>query len=181
MGYRPAVSRSLSIVVAVVVALVLAACGSDDEASRFGPVVSTVDEIVGTELAANRVVSMPCIESRRDPVGVWIAMRVTDAELDDGLFTLDLQQTDARLGSHPSGCRNPAILLAQSVFLFDGRDLVFARDQEMQGESTRLVFAVGDQRATEFDLVILPTFTFDKGDGRPETTIFGLLGRYSLS
>lgn len=180
MGYRPAVPWRRPISIIAMVAVLLSSCGSEAETNRFGPVVSGVDEIVGTELMANRVVSLPCIPSRRDPVGVWLAMQVVGAEVAGDMFTLDLLQTDARLGSHPSGCRNPGILLAQSVFLFDGSDPVFAQEQGLREDSTRLVFALADRDVADFDLVVLPTLGFETGDGMAQTTIFGLIGRFSL-
>ena len=162
-------------------ALMISACAGVEDAARFGPVLSPVQDLVGVELTANRVVSMPCIPSRRDPVGVWLGMQIIDVTISDDAFTLELVETDARLGSHPSGCRDPETMLVQSVFLIDGDDPIFAQQQSLTAAGTRLVFQLDDKSPSDFDVVILPTFEFEMGNGMRQTTIFGLIGRYSMA
>lgn len=160
--------------------LLLSACTSTEQAGEFGPVQLSLDEIVGTEIEVNRVVSMPCISSRRDPVGVWFGLRVHDANVEADVFTINLEETDARLGSHPSGCRSPAMLLAQSVFLLSGDDPVFSSSESTEGAVTKLAFKLDGRSPEDLDVVILPTFEFLMGNGMRQTTIFGLIGRYSM-
>lgn len=159
---------------------VLVACGGIDRDEKFGPVASPVSELVGTELSANSVVDLPCIPSRRDPVGVWLAMRVDRAVPAADSFLLGLEQTDARLGSHPSGCRAPELLLAQSVFLLDDNDdPIFAAKEAVIDGVTLLEFDL-EGPAVDHELMVVPTFRFEKKDGNLETTIFGTVGRYSI-
>ena len=179
--------RSSSVLTALVI-LLLVACGGSTRAEsaatsgeQFGPVLASVDEIIGTELTANSVVSLPCIPSRRDPVGVWLSIQVHDAQVEDDAFTLALEATDARLGSHPSGCSNPETLVAQSVFLFDGDEPVFASSESTVDDIVTLTFALQGRPAADLDVVVLPTFAFNMGDGNRQTTIFGLIGKYSLA
>lgn len=178
--YGPAVHPKLFLLAAVTALMLLGGCASAGVADQFGPVLSPVREIVGTQVKANNVVAMPCIPSRNDPVGVWLAMAVSKAEVVGDVFTITLQETDARLGSHPSGCRNPTTLFAQSVFLLDGDEPIFATAQSEAGPLTTLEFSVTDRSLDELDLVILPTIEFEMGDGVRQTTVFGLIGRYSL-
>jgi hypothetical protein len=45
---------------------------------------------------------------------------------------------------------------------------------------TNSSFALDGRSPADFDVVILPTFEFEMGDGTRQTTIFGLIGRYSI-
>ena len=136
---------------------------------------------MGTELLATEVVPLPCIPSRNDPVGVWLGVRIHAAGITSGAYIIELQQTQARLGSHPSGCRNPQVLLANSVFLVGDSEPIFASTASTSGDVTTLMFQLDAPTARGLDLVVLPTIEFEKKDGTRETTIFGLIGRYSLN
>ena len=141
----------------------------------------SIADVVGTELTATNVVGMQCIPSRVDPVGVWIGIRVTDADVSEDRFTIGLEQTEARLGSHPSGCANPELKLAQSVFLLAGDDdSVLASAAAADGSITRLVFDLAGREPDDFDVAVLPTIGFSRGDGSPATTIFGFVDRIPL-
>lgn len=71
-------------------------------------------------------------------------------------------------------------MLAQSVCLLDdGDDPIFAAREAVIDGVTLLEFDL-DGPADEHELMVAPTFQFEKGDGSTETTIFGAVGRYSI-
>lgn len=177
------VATPVATLVAAIVAVVIIAtgCASTPATTAFGNVVGSFDDIVGTELTDNRVVSLPCIPSRRDPVGVWIGLHIIDARSIGDDLQIEVEPTEARLGSHPSGCRSPELLPAQSIFLLiDGHETVLAERQSQTVAVTTLHYALADADGAMIDVVVLPTIGFELKNGERQTTIYGLLGRYSL-
>jgi len=163
----------------IAVALFATAC-AEDTADQFGDSVSSLDAAVGTEIKANGVVGLTCIPSRADPVGVWVGIRLDSIDIGTDAVVLGLQSTDARFGSHPSGCRDPQILLADSVFMVEGSsDPIFASSQAVIDGVTLLEFELTES-ATDYDVVFVPTFAYELKNGDRQTTVFGNIGRYSI-
>ena len=179
-------SRVLAVVVAVV--MVASACSSRAETEILSishPLFGTTErlsEIVGTDIRSSQVVAMQCIPSRVDPVGVWLELEIVDWLVTDEEFAVRLRTSDSRLGSHPSGCSDPSPDLEQSMFLLGpGDQTVLASYAEEIGDTTDLIFELGDLAVESLSAVLLPTLEFTAGGGERQTTIFGLMGFYQLA
>lgn len=183
-GCGPTIKRVLAAILAV--GSLASACGSsgDSVSSLAADVTDSpgLSEAIGTTIVDSQVVGLACIPSRTDPVGVFINLHIVDARLGDEVFQLQLAATDTRLGSHPSGCHDPDLVLAQSVFLLSSEDDTVLADRSSTAAGiTTLEFDLDGHDPDQLAAVLFPTVSYAAGDGERETASYGLVGMFLLS
>ena len=82
-----------------------------------------IADVVGVKLFDSGVLGLSCIPSRVDPVGTFFDFVIGEIEITADMVLVMIERQDVRFGSHPSGCRSPAVMPGQSWFLL-GPDLV---------------------------------------------------------
>jgi len=177
---RVSVSRTALVIGAFVT--LLSACGVEEARTHrlFGE-TERLSEVLGTEIVSSYVVPMTCIPQRTDPVGVFLGLEITDWQVTGDQVTVSIQTNHARLGSHPSGCADLAIVTVDSMFLIGPDDeTVHATEMLFGGDGTTLVFDLGGRRPEEWSAVLLPTITYSLANGERQTSIYGLVGHYEL-
>ena len=175
--------------VAAFAGLLAAACASAEPADvvddagvhRLFGATEQLSDTIGNEITSSGVVAMRCIPSRSDPVGVLLGLEIVDWTLGEAELSVSLNTTYAKLGSHPSGCSDPSILIGDSMFLLgpDDETLHAASAVESDGTTT-LVFDLGGRLAEDWTAVLLPTIEYALGNGDRQTSIYGLVGHYAL-
>lgn len=176
--------------VLVTVVLITAACAgnepSDDAAvdaahPLFGA-TELLSDVVGSDLLASEVVPMACIPSRTDPVGVFLGLRIVDWQVEADMVSVSIRSNHARLGSHPSGCSDPMLVMQDSMFLLGPDDEAVHASRAVEADgATTLVFDLDDRSAAGWSAVLLPTIDYALGNGDRQTSIFGFVGHYALA
>ncbi|MGI9606037.1 MAG: hypothetical protein ACR2P0_07850 [Acidimicrobiales bacterium] len=148
----------------------------------LGPELASISDEVGTTINHSAVVPLACIPSRNDPVGVFISVRLTGATIDSDSVSVSLESTDTRLGSHPSGCHDPELALAQSMFLLGPDDnAILAERTTTSGSEVTLHFDVAGRDLDSLAAVLLPTLAYRRGDDSPTTGVYGFVGAWRLA
>lgn len=156
--------------------------GTIDGDHRLFGATQELSATIGNEITTSGVVPMTCIPSRTDPVGVLLGLEIVDWMVADAQVTVSLTTTYAKLGSHPSGCSDPSILIADSMFLLGPNDETLHATGEVQrDDATTLIFELGDRVVGDWTAVLLPTIEYALGNGDRQTSIYGFVGHYALT
>ncbi len=131
-------------------------------------------------LVSSRVVPLPCIESRSDPVGVFMTVEVVGAEVRRDVAAITIRPTDIRLGSHPSGCREPEVLAEESWFVLDGDTTIEATAKSVSGDETTVFFDLSVVEAPEVAAVLLPRIGYLDGSDMRRTSAYGPIEAFRL-
>ena len=146
----------------------------------FG-VAEPLSTVVGNDLRASEVVPMQCIPSRADPVGVFLGLQIVDWDITAEAVLVDVRVNHALLGSHPSGCSDPFVVLQDSMFLLGPDDeAVHAQPIAVDGDTATLAFDLAGRMSDRWSVVFLPTIDYKLANGERQTSIFGLVGHYAL-
>ena len=141
-----------------------------------------IADVVGVKLFDSGVLGLSCIPSRVDPVGTFFDFVIGEIEITADTVLVMIERQDVRFGSHPSGCRSPAVMPGQSWFLL-GPDLVprFAVAEGVASDGTASVaFELDGRSDDDLVLVLAPTIEYLLGNGDRQTTTYGVVGAYEL-
>ncbi len=178
------IRRGLVAAAALLVAIGGASVLIEDRAGRAHPLFGEAEPlsaVVGNDLRASEVVPMRCIPSRTDPVGVFLGLQIVDWDVSADAVTIDVRVNHALLGSHPSGCSDPFVVLQDSMFLLGpGDEAVHAEPALVAGDTATLAFDLAGRASTRWSVVFLPTIDYQLANGDRQTSIFGLVGHYAL-